>query len=86
MANLSAGQDASPLHETVVERTDGAEHVFANPHQTCVNLWESTKDDWPGYTMTVLLNERARFLMTKARMESMLGGKYTVQEYLEMSA
>ena len=81
MADLSQGADATPMHESIVESAS-----VTNPHQSAVRLWESTKDDFPGHTMTVLLNERARYLMTKGRMESMLRRKFTVDQYLKINS
>jgi len=83
MANLS-DPDTKVLHETITEAvTADAGAAFPNPHQSCERLWESTKGDWPGYSMTVMLNERARYLMTKGRMESIGVAEYTVDQYLQ---
>lgn len=61
MVNLETGD-----HKLVDLVTDDGTGL--DPQKRCEQLWESVKDDWPGYQVTYVLNEPARELMAHRRM------------------
>lgn len=67
------------MHDFLVE----GEHGCTDPHLSADRLWEATKDDWPNHTHTILLNERARYLMAARRMKRLIDVDCTVDQYLE---
>lgn len=76
--DLSQGWDAKAMHQVVAESPE-----TPNPHRTAERLWESIKDDWPGWTHTVVVDERARFLMMDGRMQAMGFEPSDPQEYVD---
>lgn len=56
---------------------------FPDPQLTAESIWASVKDDWPGCAHTVALNDRARYLMARRRVERLIGADYGIDEYLE---
>jgi hypothetical protein len=67
-ADLTLGEDAAPMHSVFVES-----ERCPDPRQSCLNFWNSIRGDWPGHSISVIMNERARYLMYAARMTRMLG-------------
>jgi hypothetical protein len=61
MVNLETGD-----HKLVDLVEDSGEGL--DPQMRCKQLWESVKDDWPGYQVTYVLNDSARELMSHRRM------------------
>jgi len=60
-----------------------SEPESANPHAYAYALWNSVKEDFPNHDYSIVINERARYLMAANRVEALLGEPYTIEEYLE---
>jgi hypothetical protein len=82
--DLSAGWDAQPMHTTFVE----GEHGCVDPRRSCIDLWESIKNDWPGHSYGVVMNERARYLSAQGKIRRMLGEQHveSPREYWQENA
>lgn len=63
--------------------TEAAPDNTANPIRACWGLWEGTKADWPGYTATVVSNERAKYLDWVPKMEALGITGNTPEQYIE---
>lgn len=57
-----------------------------DPHVAAQALWESIKVDGPNHSHTIVLNERARYLMAARRMRELTGGDFSPEDYLEGKA
>ena len=79
-ADLSQGEDAKPLISTIVEDAD-----HPDPQLCAEGLWEGIKDDWPGWSMTIMCNERAKYLTANRRTRHLIGEPAwdSPQEYLD---
>ena len=42
-----------------------------DPAQACWNLWESIKEDWPGYLPAVIMNDASGEIQTKRRLKEL---------------
>lgn len=82
-ADLSKGEDAQPMHSVVIE-----EPGLDDPDLRARRLWASMIDDWPGHTMTVMLNPRATYLAANRRTINTIGSPAwdSPQEYWEAEA
>lgn len=62
------------------------ERGCADPHLSATRLLNGIRDDFPGCEYTVVVNERARYLMAARRMHGLLGEMYGPAEYVADAA
>lgn len=68
MVKLAPGDDQGE-HKLVTIETDDGEGM--DPRFNCELLWESVKDDWPGWEVAYVANQAANDLATERRLWQM---------------
>jgi hypothetical protein len=80
VVNLDDIESRNGLMQTLYVEGEGG---CDDPQLWAEGLRESTKDDWPEHTFTIVLNERARYLMAARRTRDMGFGEYTPKDHVE---
>jgi len=69
----------------VMQQVITESETIVDPYRSAERLYDSIKDDWPTYGYSIIVNERARYLMTRGRMKALVGIDMDLDDYLEAS-
>lgn len=76
--NLDRMDDEGPMYAQFVE----GEYDCTSPWHSAEGIWQSVKDDFPGHTKAIIVNERANYLRSARQLKEMFGFEETPEEYL----